>query len=98
MATFTLVRGETLLSDPFVVRRLACTTGTTAAAITHGGPGVPDEVIPVSTNANSSAVMSCTGSSATTVTLDSDTDSETCYVYCRWYRQNTDDGSSIGTS
>lgn len=98
MATFALVRGETSAHDPRVVRVLTCTTGTTAAAIVHGGPGVPDEVYAIGNDAGSSAVVTCTAKGATTVTMDSDTDAEACEVVCTWNRQVADDGTSIGTA
>jgi len=98
MATFALVRGETSSHDPRFVRRLSCTTGVTAAAILHGGPGIPDEVYAIGNDANSSAVITCTAKAATTVTMDSDTDAESCEVVCTWNRQVADDGTSIGTA
>lgn len=97
MATFALVRGETILSVPFVVRKLVCTTGQTQGAIAHGGPGVPDEVSWIVTQAGAIAI-GLIAKAATTVTLSSNADSATCEVYCRFYRQQSDNGTSIGTS
>ncbi len=91
MATVSLVTNKVIASTPALVRRLSCTGGTTAAALTHGEDRIPDKVDLVSTDGSnpSHTGISCDRTtSATTMTVDCVVDSaETFDIYCTWYSQ-----------
>lgn len=96
MATVALSTTEgdsswTLTEIPWLVRKLRVTSGTTAAAVAHGGPAaVPDVVVGHQISGTTpDGGMSVTARSTTTVTLDfADDGNDDWYIYCFWLGQN----------
>lgn len=91
MATVALSSNTVITDKPFLIRRLACTGGSTSAALTHGESRSPDLVIPVSTDVASPAhtgISVVRNTSATTLTAVTVVDSaDTFDLYCIWYSQ-----------
>lgn len=84
--------GVTITEVPWFVRKLYVTSGTTAAAIAHGGPAAaPDLVFGTQTNAGTpDGGFVCSAKSTTTITLDfSDDGNDIWEVYYIWFGQTT---------
>lgn len=94
MATVALTNNEVIQMTPVLKRRLSCTGGTTAAALTHGESRSPDEVYVVVTdgsNPSQTGVGVERATSATTMTVDCVVDAaETFDIICTWYSQASD--------
>jgi hypothetical protein len=87
MANSTLTSGETICWEPFLVRKLTIETGTTAAALAHGGPAAkPDMYFGALEEANPTASeFSLQSPTTTTLTVEGEADSKTLIVYCIWF-------------
>lgn len=87
MAASTLTSGETLAAGPFLIRKLVVETGTTATALTHGGPATaPDMYWGVLEEANPTASeFSLQSPTSTQITVEGEADAKTLIVYCLWF-------------
>ena len=85
MASPALVAADTktICTQPFVLRRLAVTTGATAGAVAHGLDRAPDAYWVQSTGTiDNSNEVTVTATSATEITLDCEDDgNNTIHVY-----------------
>ena len=82
--------GNPIISHPVLVHKIEITPdSTTATAVNHGGPGVPDMIIVGhNSQANPTATeVSVTASSATQITVDVEGTGARPVIYCIWRNQ-----------
>jgi hypothetical protein len=91
MATVANTANLVVCAEPFLVRRLICTSGLTGLAVTHGEATAPDIIIPCNTYTNPTASEICvTRTSATVVTVDCENDAAHAFdVYLIWVSQSS---------
>lgn len=87
MAAPSLTEGKTLLTQPFVVRRLEVVVGTDAGNIAHGLGRTPDVVLHQQIGAiDNDAEVSIVSMDATNLNVDAQA-AATVYIYCILFDQ-----------
>lgn len=88
MATVAITSNQLLADIPLYIRKLTVTGGTTAAALTHGGPArVPDIAFAQASTTAPDNIMSLYSATTTTITADTEVDdgNDTFEVYLIWF-------------
>lgn len=87
MATVAITSSTTICDTPFLIKRYLCSTGTTAAALTHGGPAAKPSawwVVPADANPTG-ADISVYSPTTTAITVDCEDDgNDTFYLFLLW--------------